>query len=254
MTHSLTKTRPAADGYTGSLIREALERFDVAHRVAGGAAERGRLAVTGAPSYDGPTVYVTSNHPQHSTNYDVPAVGFHGFYAVITDERSTRHVYASDPADLHPVAALEAQKCAEAVAVHLGLIPFCGSCEDTGRVTIYHHSHDGVIGDRACDWKPCIQRRQEAATRRASKHTAPFTDGMTEFAPQICGECHWGGFTPNGRLTHGRPEYVCTSAECNYTVAHVDLTEGLTEGQTLTAHEGRLYITEPYAGPALPPF
>ncbi len=50
------------------------------------------------------------------------------------------------------------------------------------------------------------------------------------------------------------PVYACTADECDYTVAHTDLIHGLTHGQSLTVVDGRLYVAEPYTGPALPPF
>ncbi|MGW0333534.1 hypothetical protein ACWD0J_16955 [Streptomyces sp. NPDC003011] len=132
--------------------------------------------------------------------------------------------------------------------------PLCGWCEDTGLITLYDASTDGITGHRPCDSAPCAKRRKESAARLAQKHTDPFTDGTQEFGPQICAECHWGGFAPNGQHTLGRPDYMCTADGCGHTVAHADLTKGLTDGQSLTVVDGRLYVAEPYSGPPLPPF
>ncbi|MFE6946506.1 hypothetical protein [Streptomyces chartreusis] len=174
---------------------------------------------------------------------------------MITEGSGTRLVYASDPEERHPNAAVQAERCAEAVAVHLGLIPFCGSCEDTGSVTIHHHSHDGQTGSQACEWEPCIERRD--AARQANRHTSSFVagDGLTEYGVQICASCHFGGFTPvPEEYVGGHPVYACTADACGYTVAHTGLIHGLTDGQSLTVVDGRLYVAEAYTGPALPPF
>ncbi|MGW6792393.1 hypothetical protein [Streptomyces chartreusis] len=254
MTHSLTKTRPAHEQNTGQLIRAALDRYDVTHRVGSGPVERGWLVTTG---HTGAPVYITAHHPKRVLSYDVPTEGLTSMHAVIIEGSRTRLVYASAPEERHPNAAVQAERCAEAVAVHLGLIPFCGSCEDTGSVTIHHHSHDGIIGSRACEWEPCIERRRKAAARQANKHTSSFVadDGKTEYGVQICASCHFGGFTPVAdEYVGGHPVYACTADECDYTVAHTDLIHGLTHGQNLTVVDGRLYVAEPYTGPALPPF
>ncbi|MFJ1874173.1 hypothetical protein [Streptomyces chartreusis] len=160
------------------------------------------------------------------------------------------------PASIRRAAHLT-KKAPTSVAVHLGLIPFDGSCEDAGSVTIHHHSHDGIISSQTCESAPCIERRRKAAARRAQKHTSSFVadDGKTEYGVQICGACHVGGFTPiPDEYIKGHPVYACTVDECGYTVAHADLVHGLTDGQSLIVLEGRLYVAEPYTGPALPPF
>uniref|UniRef100_UPI003F4996C7 hypothetical protein n=1 Tax=Streptomyces chartreusis TaxID=1969 RepID=UPI003F4996C7 len=135
------------------------------------------------------------------------------------------------PASIRRAAHLT-KKAPTSVAVHLGLIPFCGLCEDTGSVTLYD-SRDGIIGSRACEWEPCIDRRRKAAARHAQRHTSSFVagDGLTEYGVQICASCHFGGFTPNpDEHIKGHPVYACTVDECGYTVAHTDLVHGLTHG------------------------
>lgn len=118
MRHSLIKTRPDSEQRTGALIRAALERYDVTHRVGGGAAEHGWLATTG---HTGAAVYITAHHPRQPMSYDVPTDGLIAIHAVVTTDTGTRFVYAGDPDDLHPDPAVEAGKCAEAVAAFLGL-------------------------------------------------------------------------------------------------------------------------------------
>ena len=253
MTHSLT-IRPAAEQYTGALIRAALDRNGIPHRVGADAVERGWLATTG---HTGAAVYITAHHPKYRLSYDVPTDGLLGVYAVITEGSGTRPVYVPDPEDPRPNAFAQAELCAQAVAVHLGLIPFDGSCEDAGSVTLYDDSHHGRVGSQTCESAPCIERRRKAAARHAQKHTSSFIadDGTTEYGVQICASCHFGGFTPiPDEYIKGHPVYACTARECGYTVAHADLVHGLTHGQSLTVLDGRLYVAEPCTGPALPPF
>ncbi|WP_406257383.1 hypothetical protein [Streptomyces chartreusis] len=231
----------------------ALHRYGISHRVGAGSVEGGWLVTTG---HAGAVVYITAHHPKYSLGYDVPADGLLGDYAVITQGPGTRLVYAPDPEDRHPNVFAQAELCAEAIAVHLGLIPFGGSCEDTGSVILDDDSHDGQVGSQGCEWGPCVERRV-AAARRAQQHMSSFVadDGTTGYGVQICASCHFGGFTPvPGEYVGGHPVYACTAVTCDYTVAHADLIHGLTHGQSLTVLDGRLYIAEPCTGPALPPF
>ncbi|MGW6793655.1 hypothetical protein [Streptomyces chartreusis] len=223
------------------------------HRVGAGPAQRGWLATTG---HTGAAVYITAYHPKRLLSHDVPADGMTGIHAVITEGSWTRLVYASDPEELRLDAAVQAELCAQAVAVHLGLIPFGGSCEDTGSVILYD-SRDGHVGSQGCEWEPCIERRRTAAARRSQKHTGSFIagDGRTAYGVQVCASCHFGGFSPvPDEYIKGYPVYVCTAEECGYTVAHADLIHGLHHGQSLTVLDGRLYVAEPCTGPALLPF
>ena len=120
---------------TGAVIREALTRHGVAHRVGEGATERGWLATTG---HDGPTVYVTGHSTNGPMSYDTDREGFFGFNAVVTEApgpddepgmRSvTRHVFAGTPlpGDAErddPTPEESAEACARAVAAHFGIEP-----------------------------------------------------------------------------------------------------------------------------------
>ncbi|MGW9597069.1 hypothetical protein ACWHLZ_43160 [Streptomyces chartreusis] len=159
------------------------------------------------------------------------------------------------PASIRRAAHLT-KKAPTSVAVHLGLIPFCGSCEDTGSVTLYD-SHDGQASSQTCESAPCIERRRGAAARRAQKHTSSFVadDGRTEYGVQICASCHVGGFTPApDEYVGGHSVCACTAEECGYAVAHADLVHGLHQGQSLTVVEGRLYVAESCTGPVFSPF
>ncbi|MEV4591311.1 hypothetical protein, partial [Streptomyces chartreusis] len=86
MTHSMVKTRPAAQQYTGALIRAALDRYDVTHRVGSGPIERGWLVTTG---HSGAPVYVTAHHPKRVLSYDVPTDGLTSMHAVIIEGSRT---------------------------------------------------------------------------------------------------------------------------------------------------------------------
>ncbi|MFI1203534.1 hypothetical protein ACH4VR_29580 [Streptomyces sp. NPDC020883] len=169
--HSLTKPRLAAEDYTGALLLQAL-------------AHEGVTVQIDQPWPSLPCEFIVCERKGHARvwvhcvnegntrmNYDIPCDELWSVMATVTDERNTRLVYCGlDQEGATPRA--QAVACAEAVAVQLRLRPFCTSCEDTGHVTIYHHSTGGVTGSRPCQWAPCVKRREEQAAENQRKRAA----------------------------------------------------------------------------------
>ncbi|WP_330342630.1 hypothetical protein [Streptomyces sp. NBC_00557] len=166
-TFSLTKTAPANQARTGAVLRAALDRHGITHRVCGDGVERGCLATTmeGAPR-----VYITAhNSSRHivRNGYDLPEAGHIGFTAVVTTETGTSLVWNGPDAELPP--AQDAESCARSVAAYLGLSPFfCPSCHDYGQVEIFHPSTDALTGHRPCEDVLCARRGERRAAHAAT--------------------------------------------------------------------------------------
>lgn len=174
--HSLTKTRPAADGYTGVLLLEALAPYipdGVRVRVDRPWAslpneyivcERPGYARVWAHCVAAPEARTPDGY-RFSDHYDIPAGVLWAVAATVTDEENTRFVYDGFSAPEGMSARGQARDFARAVAVQLGVEPFCGSCEDYGQVQIFHASTDALIGHRPCEWAPCVERRAKARAK-----------------------------------------------------------------------------------------
>ncbi|MGW1871684.1 hypothetical protein [Streptomyces sp. NPDC001975] len=148
---------------------------------------------------------------------------------VVTDHKARRHTCHGRPEGVEPGtlgALVRYLEFSPAEWVALAMLehategsPFCGSCEDTGTVTLYDGSTDGVIGSRACEDKACIQRGRARARITEQRHTGELFIGHEVFTPHICSECHYGGYTPvPGLYPSTGPVYVCTAWECGHTV------------------------------------
>ncbi|MEU6071901.1 hypothetical protein ABZ864_47660 [Streptomyces sp. NPDC047082] len=166
-TYSLIKTAPADQSRTGDILRTALDRHGIPHRVCGNGVERGHLATTveGAPR-----VYITAHNNRGRTvrsGYDLPETGHIGFTAVVTTDTATSLVWNGPDAELSP--ALDAESCARSVAAYLHLSPFfCPSCEDYGCVELFHPSTDALIGHRPCEDIPCVKRAERRTAHAAA--------------------------------------------------------------------------------------
>ncbi|MCX4681396.1 hypothetical protein OG413_40070 [Streptomyces sp. NBC_01433] len=161
-TFSLIKTAPADRLRTGGILRTALDRHGITHRVCGGGVERGHLATT---LEQAPRVYITA-YNDGCTGYDLPEAGHGGFTAVVTTDTGTSMVWDGPDAELPP--ALDAESCARSVATYLGLTPFfCPSCEDHGQVELFHPSTDALVGRRPCEDVLCVKRGERRAAAAA---------------------------------------------------------------------------------------
>lgn len=163
-TFSLIKTVPADQSRTGSVLRAALDRHGITHRVCGDGVERGYLATT---LQSAPRVYITAHNYSGHCGYDLPEAGHIGFTAAVTTDAGTSMVWDGPDAELSPV--LDAQSCARSVAAYLGLSPFfCPSCEDYGRVELFHPSTDALTGHRPCEDVLCVKRGERRAAHAAA--------------------------------------------------------------------------------------
>jgi hypothetical protein len=167
-TFSLIKTTPSGQSRTGGVLRAALDHLGITHRVCGNGVERGYLATTleGAPR-----VYITAHNYDGHTGYDLPEAGHIGFTAVVTTDTGTSLVWDGPDAELSPV--LDAESCARSVAAYLGLSPFfCPSCDDYGRVELFHPSTDAPTGHRPCEDVLCVKQGERRAAHAAAERAA----------------------------------------------------------------------------------
>ncbi|MFK0154128.1 hypothetical protein ACIQVK_18905 [Streptomyces sp. NPDC090493] len=128
---SLTKTRPAYDGYTGDMLRDALETLGIVHHVdhpwrgltaeylVCSMPERARVWIhcVADPSARTPEGCRFAGH------YDLPTVALWAVAATVTDDDGTRFVYNGFGDEHKPTASagMQAGQCAAAVAEHFGL-------------------------------------------------------------------------------------------------------------------------------------
>ncbi|MFB7594628.1 hypothetical protein [Streptomyces sp. NPDC056160] len=207
---SLTKARPAYDGYTGAMLREALEALGIVYHV-------------DKPWRDLPMEYVVCSVPgrarvwiscvagpsartlegrRFSDHYDLPAVALWAVAATVTDDEGTQFVYNGFGDEHKPTApaGIQAGQCAAAVAEHFGLTlpepePVCVHCgrgiewiEDDGQGAWCDSSH----------WIGCVS-------------------GETLHAPEpLCGSCEdYGLITHYDRSTDGITGHSrCDNAPC----------------------------------------
>ncbi|MEU7317442.1 hypothetical protein [Streptomyces sp. NPDC007083] len=167
-THSLVKTASTDKSRTGSVLRAALGRCGITHRVCVGV-ERGFLATTLEAA---PRVFITAHNYSGRTGYDLPQTGHIGFTAVVTTDAGTSVVWDGPDAGLPPVQ--DAESCARSIAAYLDLSPFfCPSCQDYGYVEIFHPSTDALVGHRPCEDELCVRwgerRAAHVATARARR-------------------------------------------------------------------------------------
>ncbi|MFJ2419277.1 hypothetical protein [Streptomyces brevispora] len=198
MRHSLTKPRPAADEYTGALLLEQL-----AYLIPDGVRLRIDRPWRGLPNeyivceragYARVWIHCAADVDARDADgyrlpdhYDIPQAKLWVVAAVVTDDESTRFVYDGFSAPDDMSARAQIVQCAEAVAVQLGVSPFCGSCEDTGTVTHYHHSTDGVTGWSECEWPPCVERRAKARAKyEAQEATRRVEEAAHTCADDLC--------------------------------------------------------------------
>jgi len=181
-TFSLIKTKPADQSRTGGVLRAALDRHGITHRVCGNGVERGYLATTLAGA---PRVYITAHNYGGHTGYDLSEVGHIGFTAVVTTDDGTSLVWDGPDAELSPI--LDAESCARSVAAYLGLSPFfCPSCEDYGQVELFHLSTDALTGHRPCEDVLCVQRRERRAHAAGARAALEAEQAAHECAGDLC--------------------------------------------------------------------
>ncbi|ELP65759.1 hypothetical protein ACOT81_38645 [Streptomyces sp. WI04-05B] len=124
--HDLTKTAPADEERTGTILKAALAAHCVTFRVVPWRSLLGASLVTTAPGQPGVWIDAHS-YPDRcwASGYDVPIAGLFGFSAVITDNFNTRHIhrnFTEAPAGItDPHAAADAM--AADVAAHLHTYP-----------------------------------------------------------------------------------------------------------------------------------
>lgn len=192
--YAFEKTAPADQMRMGAVIRGALERAGVAHRVAGGAAERGRLATTGQR---GAAVHITAHGCNGETDYDVPRAVFIGLTAVVTTSTGTRAVYDGIARQMRPTQ--DARQCARAVAAYLNpdgprTCLHCGRevtwIENAGQGAWYDSSNRAGCPD---NWTEC-------------------PDGQADHTPEPqCGSCEDYGDYP---LHDGSTDAVIGYRQC----------------------------------------
>ncbi|MFE7116567.1 hypothetical protein ACFU99_14260 [Streptomyces sp. NPDC057654] len=128
---SLTKTRPAHDGRTGTMLRDALQALGIAHHVE-------------QPWHRLPTEYLVCSVPgrapvwihcmadpsartpegrRFADHYDLPTTALSAVAAMVTDDESTRLVFDGFSDELMPTtsAGIQVGQCAAAVAGHFGM-------------------------------------------------------------------------------------------------------------------------------------
>ncbi|MET7487118.1 hypothetical protein [Streptomyces sp. NPDC005538] len=251
--YSLTKTADGSDLRMGVLLRDALAHQGVSFRVVKPYDRLPPEYLMAQAVTDGPRVWIHAADCNGSLHYDIPRAQLMAVAAVVTDEGGTRFVFDGFSHDAaRPVAQAEA--CARAVAVFLGLEPRepeCTWCQDDGQYPIHDGSTDAVLYHRACENSLCAARREERAALYAAQLREPVTVASDVLDPVLCTGCPYGNY----RQVPGLDVYGCT-AGCGHTVnATADSFPLLGEDgrdQRLTTHEGLLHIAEP-AG-SVPPF
>ncbi|RNG26160.1 hypothetical protein EEJ42_15990 [Streptomyces botrytidirepellens] len=237
----------------GVLLRDALAHQGVSFRVVKPYDRLPPEYLVAQADLTGPRVWIHGCDCNGSTHYDIPRAGLLAVAAVVTDEDGTRFVFDGFSRDeARPVAQAEA--CARAVAVFLGLEPRepeCTWCQDYGQYPIHDGNTDAVLYHRACENPLCVARRQERAALYAAQLREPVTVGLDVLEPVLCTQCPYGNY----QQVPGLDVYACT-AGCGHTVTAT--ADGFTllrengRDQHLTAYEGLLHIAEP-AG-SVPPF
>lgn len=120
--HSLTRTAPGSQLRMGALLRDALAHQGVSFRVAKPYTTLPDEHLVATADQAGPRVWIHAVDCNGHSHYDIPRAGLMAVAAVITDETGTRFVFDGFSwKEARPVA--QAQACARAVAVFLGLEP-----------------------------------------------------------------------------------------------------------------------------------
>lgn len=128
---SLTKARPAADGHTGAMLRDALEALGIVHHVDQPWRSTAKeFLVCSVPGRARVWIHCladpsacTPEGRRYADHYDLPTAALWAVAATVTDDESTRLVFIGfgGQHEFSASAGMQAGKCAAAVAAHFGL-------------------------------------------------------------------------------------------------------------------------------------